>query len=49
MRRILESLMVRNSRRNSVYRPRVINRVPELPMGFVSRRDPNFFFLARKF
>lgn len=48
MRRILESLLVRSPRR-PVYRPRPISRVPEPPIGFVRRSDPNFFFLARKF
>jgi hypothetical protein len=28
---------------------RVLCRVPEPPMGFVPRSDPNFYFLARKF
>jgi hypothetical protein len=28
---------------------RVLCRIPEPPMGFVPRSDPNFFYLARKF
>ncbi|HEX3081812.1 MAG TPA: hypothetical protein VHQ86_01020 [Candidatus Saccharimonadia bacterium] len=48
MKRILETILTRPVRR-STYRPRVITRTPELPMGFVRRTDPNFFFLARKF
>jgi hypothetical protein len=48
MRRILDTLMSRSSRR-PIYKPRVINRVPELPIGFVPRSDPNFYFLSRKF
>lgn len=33
-----------------VYRPRYATyRTPEPPMGFVSRSDPNYYFLARKF
>lgn len=48
MRRLLETILVRSPRR-PVYRPRVMNRIPETPIGFVSRSDPNFFFLARKF
>ncbi len=48
MRRILETILVRNPRR-PVYRPREISRVPETPLGFVPRSDPNFFFLSRKF
>ena len=49
MRRILETLLVMRSPRRPIYRPRVINRVPDLPIGFVRRSDPNFYFLARKF
>jgi hypothetical protein len=28
---------------------RALSRVPETPIGFVPRSDPNFYFLARKF
>jgi hypothetical protein len=48
MRRLLETILARPQRR-LVYRPRVMYRVPETPIGFVRRSDPNFFFLARKF
>jgi hypothetical protein len=48
MRRILDTLMSRSSRR-PIYKPRVHNRVPETPIGFVPRSDPNFYFLSRKF
>jgi len=48
MRRLLETILTRPVRR-SIYRPKVVCRVPELPIGFVPRTDPNFFFLARKF
>ncbi len=48
MRRILETILARPQRR-SIYRPKAVCRVPETPIGFVSRSDPNFFFLARKF
>jgi hypothetical protein len=48
MRQLLESFLARNSRR-TVYLPRVVCRVPETPIGFVSRSDPNFYFLCRKF
>ncbi len=48
MRRIIETLFVRSSRR-PVYRARVMSRVPQPPIGFVPRSDPNFYFLARKF
>jgi hypothetical protein len=48
MRRMLATILVRNSRR-PIYRPRVINRIPEPPIGFVRRSDPNFYFLSRKF
>jgi hypothetical protein len=48
MRRILETILIRSPRR-PVYQPRVMYRVPETPIGFVRRSDPNFFFLARKF
>lgn len=48
MRRILETILVRSPRR-PVYRPRVMSRVPEAPIGFVPRSDPNFYFLSRKF
>ena len=44
----LDSFLARNPRR-TVYRPRVGNRVPETPIGFVPRSDPNFYFLCRKF
>ena len=44
----IDSFIARNPRR-PVYRPRVLNRVPETPIGFVSRSDPNFYFLCRKF
>jgi hypothetical protein len=48
MRRILDNLLARPSRK-PIYRPRVMNRAPEPPIGFVRRSDPNFYFLARKF
>jgi hypothetical protein len=48
MRRILETILPRSSRR-PVFRPRVMCRVPEPPLGFVRRSDPNFYFLSRKF
>ncbi len=48
MRRLLESILVRHPRR-PIYRPRVIYRIPEPPIGFVRRSDPNFYFLSRKF
>jgi hypothetical protein len=48
MRRILDNILARNPRR-PIYRPRVINRIPEPPIGFVKRSDPNFYFLSRKF
>lgn len=53
MKRILENILSETifsrSARRPIYRPRVINRVPELPIGFVPRSDPNFYFLSRKF
>jgi hypothetical protein len=49
MRRLLDSLLTGNKRRPATYRPRVITRAPEPPLGFVRRSDPNFYFLARKF
>jgi hypothetical protein len=48
MRKLIDKFLVRNPRR-PVYRPRMTCRIPELPLGFVSRSDPNFYFLARKF
>jgi hypothetical protein len=48
MRRLLETILVRSSRR-PVYHPRIVCRVPDLPIGFVRRSDPNFYFLSRKF
>jgi hypothetical protein len=48
MKRILETILARGPRR-PVYKPRIVNRVPELPIGFVPRSDPNFYFLSRKF
>ena len=48
MRRLLEVILIRSPRR-PVYRPREMCRVPETPIGFVRRSDPNFFFLARKY
>jgi hypothetical protein len=48
MKRILETIFTRSPRR-PIYRPRVMNRVPDLPIGFVPRSDPNFYFLSRKF
>jgi len=48
MRRLIETLLDRRMRR-PIYRPRVMNRIPELPIGFVPRSDPNFYFLHRKF
>jgi hypothetical protein len=50
MRRLLDSLLIGQSRRRPAsYRPRIITRAPEPPLGFVRRSDPNFYFLARKF
>jgi hypothetical protein len=48
MKRFLETILSPKSRR-PVYKPRVMYRAPEVPAGFVSRSDPNFYFLARKF
>jgi hypothetical protein len=48
MRRLFDTL-TGNKRRPTTYRPRVISRSPEPPLGFVRRSDPNFYFLARKF
>jgi hypothetical protein len=48
MRRILDTLLSRNSRR-PIYKPKAMTRVPDLPIGFVPRTDPNFYFLSRKF
>lgn len=48
MKQILETILAKNDRR-PVYRPRMMSRVPELPIGFVSRSDPNFYYLSRKF
>jgi hypothetical protein len=48
MRRILDTILSRNPRR-PIYKPRVMNRVPEPPIGFVRRSDPNFYFLRHKF
>jgi hypothetical protein len=48
MKRIFETLLPRTNRRSPI-RPRAVSRVPELPLGFVSRTDPNFYFLSRKF
>jgi hypothetical protein len=49
MRRMLETILVRNNPRRPIYRPRIINRAPEPPLGFIPRSDPNFYFLSRKF
>ncbi len=51
MRRLLDSILSSGAsrRRPTTYRPRGMNRTPELPIGFVRRSDPNFYFLARKF
>lgn len=48
MKRLLETMLIRSPRR-PVFKPRDMCRVPEPPIGFVRRSDPNFFFLARKF
>ncbi len=48
MRRLIDTL-IHNRRRPTTYRPRPTTRTPELPIGFVRRSDPNFYFLARKF
>lgn len=48
MRRIFDTILARSPRR-PIYRPRAINRIPEPPIGFVRRSDPNFYFLSRKF
>lgn len=48
MRKLIENIFMRSPRR-PIYRPRVINRIPETPIGFVPRSDPNFYFLSRKF
>ncbi|HSX01603.1 MAG TPA: hypothetical protein VLF67_05160 [Candidatus Saccharimonas sp.] len=48
MRRLIDTLLgVR--RRPWVPYSRAMYRVPEPPLGFVRRSDPNFYFLARKF
>ena len=47
MRRLLETILTRP--RRPIYRPRAMSRVPEPPLGFVRRSDPNFYFLHRKF
>jgi len=52
MKRIIDSLLLTGSWRQQAgegYRSGAWCRVPELPIGFVRRTDPNFFFLARKF
>lgn len=49
MKQLIESIWTSWPARRPVYRPRAMCRVPETPIGFVSRSDPNFFFLARKF
>jgi hypothetical protein len=48
MRKLVAILQIFGPRR-PVYRPRVMARVSEPPLGFVLRSDPNFYFLARKF
>jgi hypothetical protein len=48
MKRIIDTILARSPRR-PIYRPRVMYRVPEPPIGFVRRSDPNFYFLSRKF
>lgn len=51
MRRIIETTLdtILARQRRPIYRPRALSRVPELPIGFVPRSDPNFYFLSRKF
>lgn len=48
MKRILETIFARSPRR-PIYQPRVMYRISETPIGFVSRSDPNFYYLSRKF
>lgn len=48
MKKLLEMLVIKTQPR-PVYRPRMTCRIPETPIGFVRRSDPNFYFLARKF
>lgn len=47
--RTLIRLLANKPVRRPVYRPRMVCRVPETPIGFVRRSDPNFYFLARKY
>ena len=47
--RLIESLLQKDRRSMASYRPKPIYRTPEPPLGFISRSDPNFYFLARKF
>ena len=49
MKRLIDSLLMKPRRQPAAYQRRVICRTPDLPMGFVSRSDPNYYFLARKF
>jgi hypothetical protein len=50
MRHILETILTTKGRRQPpTTQSRVLTRTPELPIGFVRRSDPNFYFLARKF
>jgi len=46
MRRIISWIINHDTQFNSL---RALSRVPEMPIGFVPRSDPNFYFLARKF
>ena len=48
MKQLLDTFLTRGARR-PIYRPRAMYRVPEPPIGFVLRSDPNFYFLSRKF
>ncbi len=48
MKRLIDSLL-KGRRQPAAYRRRPVGRTPELPLGFVPRSDPNYYFLARKF
>jgi hypothetical protein len=49
MKRLIDSLLKSRRHTPGVYQSRPICRVPEPPIGFVRRSDPNYYFLARKF
>jgi|GEM_PF-1325020 len=48
MKRLIDTL-IKGRRQPAAYRSRPSCRQPELPLGFVRRTDPNYYFLARKF